>query len=338
LLKRVGGAQIINNTEAPSPRPSVCVKEPIDINVTWLVAEHVHAADAKDASSLAALPFQFKIDRRVKEGACRTPRRNACVEACVEYLARQHGWASRVRNYFAESLLAIPNAGGLRLGFGFGFGSFLLLIIFIFFLFLVISLFLFWRFSLLDQTDHSLLSAERVFNTVVPLFEDHARRARQRELEGQVATVIEQATETLLATTTATSTNAIAVNRESGGSDALSLSAAADAIGPVVLDAGDIALFLDEERRSFNAVMAEMRKVFVNPVVGEAKGSGGTSPSNALITAAEGKIVLALSHVLHVLQRYYDAVNFVEDMLRRQLIAAIGTTPTPIYSLFIIFY
>jgi hypothetical protein len=83
-----------------------------------------------------------------------------------------------------------------------------------------------------------------------------------------------------------------------------------EADNSLTLARGDVSDFLAEQKRSFNAKFQELSKEF--------------SDTKKLITSAEAQIVVTSLHMMNIAQRYYDGVNYVEFLLRKQLIAAIG--------------
>jgi hypothetical protein len=88
--------------------------------------------------------------------------------------------------------------------------------------------------------------------------------------------------------------------------------------GSTVLDPSDLNLFLNEETRSLRQKCDDVAKSFPN---------GSTSAS--LITSSEGEILVTLTHLQHICQSYVDGVEYIEDLLRKQLVAAIGREITP---------
>ena len=73
--------------------------------------------------------------------------------------------------------------------------------------------------------------------------------------------------------------------------------------------------FLAEEQRSLGEKCRALAKVF---------------PRDAtLITAVEAALLVTLMHVRKVCHQHADCVAYIEDLLRRQLIAAIGKEVTP---------
>ncbi len=82
-----------------------------------------------------------------------------------------------------------------------------------------------------------------------------------------------------------------------------------------VLPASFANAFLAEQRRSLAERCAELARVF---------------PRDAsVITVVEATLLVTLLHANDVCQRYADGVNYIEDMLRKQLVAAIGDEVTP---------
>jgi hypothetical protein len=73
--------------------------------------------------------------------------------------------------------------------------------------------------------------------------------------------------------------------------------------------------FLAEEQRSLTEKGRALAKVFPR--------------DKTLITVVEGTLLVTLMHVRRVCRQHADCVAYIEDMLRRQLIAAIGKEVTP---------
>ena len=79
----------------------------------------------------------------------------------------------------------------------------------------------------------------------------------------------------------------------------------------VGLTPSDIAQFMEEERRGLAAKLAELGKTLPG-----AEGS--------LITQHEARFVVAMSHGRFVVEYWQDGVNYLEHLLRTQLVSAIG--------------
>lgn len=73
--------------------------------------------------------------------------------------------------------------------------------------------------------------------------------------------------------------------------------------------------FLHEERRSLDEKLRSLAKVFPR--------------NDSVITVVEAGLQVTLLHIFRVCQHYANGVQYVEEMLRRQLIAAIGKELTP---------
>ena len=83
-----------------------------------------------------------------------------------------------------------------------------------------------------------------------------------------------------------------------------------DGDATVVLPSSDVNLFLEEQKRSINAKIVQLQKTLPD--------------DNSLITSPDATIIICLKHCIQICQAYGDGVQFIENMLREQLIAAIG--------------
>mmetsp|Transcript_15089 Transcript_15089/g.45211 ORF Transcript_15089/g.45211 Transcript_15089/m.45211 type:complete len:921 (+) Transcript_15089:180-2942(+) len=101
-------------------------------------------------------------------------------------------------------------------------------------------------------------------------------------------------------------------------SSASSSSATSEQQGSGVVVFGDVNQFLAEEVRSLQERNAAVAKALPDAKKGK------------LISVQEGQLCVALLHVRQVCQQYADGVDYIEDMLRKQLIAAIGKVVGPV--------
>ena len=76
-----------------------------------------------------------------------------------------------------------------------------------------------------------------------------------------------------------------------------------------ILPIGDINLFLNEQKKSLEQKNNDIRKVL---------------PESGLITPCEGFFIITLEHIQNISQHFSDGIEFIENMLRTQLISAIG--------------
>ena len=83
----------------------------------------------------------------------------------------------------------------------------------------------------------------------------------------------------------------------------------------VMLTQGDFDSFLGEQQRSLTAQVANIEKTF---------------PTDGVITGVEGGLRMVLSHLSDLCLGYVEGVDFIEGMLRKQLIAALGKEVTAI--------
>jgi hypothetical protein len=95
--------------------------------------------------------------------------------------------------------------------------------------------------------------------------------------------------------------------------------ASAAALPQVVLGISEAGDFLEEERRSLESKFVQLRTAFP-----------ADTASATLITAGEACILATVCHMQQVCQHYKDGVDYVEDLLRTQLISAIGKVVKPI--------
>lgn len=85
-----------------------------------------------------------------------------------------------------------------------------------------------------------------------------------------------------------------------------------------VLMIEDLNAFLEEQTKSFTEKRADFEKLFPEDKKGE-----------NMITFNEATIIAALSNSMSIAQSYADGVDYVEEMMRKQLIAAIGQEVSP---------
>jgi hypothetical protein len=97
LQGRTGSVEIVTTSDK-SPRPETRVVDPIEVNITWLL---------RDAAA-------FKIDRSAK--SCRTPRRNADVEAALRAFEALHALVRARRAYFQSSVFSAQALDKLDMG------------------------------------------------------------------------------------------------------------------------------------------------------------------------------------------------------------------------------
>ena len=104
----------------------------------------------------------------------------------------------------------------------------------------------------------------------------------------------------------------VASGAASGGG-AASVAAATCSRSALLPGLADVHAFLSEQRRSLQAAGEALDASFPSGVDG-----------GAFVSAAEGRLCMHSRHLRDVLTQYADGVDYLEDMLRRQLSAAIG--------------
>jgi hypothetical protein len=110
---------------------------------------------------------------------------------------------------------------------------------------------------------------------------------------------------------------AAAIEEGAKGSDALvPVGTTGAKASKAVLPIGDVNLFLDEQKRSLTAKCVELAAIFPQ--------------EEKLVTMAEATICVAVLHAKQIGQYHLDGVEYIEDMLRKQIIAAIGKEVQPV--------
>jgi hypothetical protein len=87
-------------------------------------------------------------------------------------------------------------------------------------------------------------------------------------------------------------------------------------ISHIVLSISEANQFLDEEKRTLEAKYSQLRSSF-------------PSSDTGLITSTEACLLATTYHIQEICQHYKDGVDYVEDMLRSQLVSAIGKVVKP---------
>eukprot|EP00475_Leptophrys_vorax_P043016 TRINITY_DN8150_c0_g1_i1.p1 TRINITY_DN8150_c0_g1~~TRINITY_DN8150_c0_g1_i1.p1 ORF type:complete len:920 (-),score=216.91 TRINITY_DN8150_c0_g1_i1:129-2636(-) len=94
LCERTGRCEIRTGSKN-SPRPEVVIRDPIDLNFSWILRQ-------LDPETLATI---FEIDRSAK--SCHTPRRNQQIEAAGVFLTELNYWAQQVHDYFRHQVFPV---------------------------------------------------------------------------------------------------------------------------------------------------------------------------------------------------------------------------------------
>ena len=84
-----------------------------------------------------------------------------------------------------------------------------------------------------------------------------------------------------------------------------------------LINSNNINNFLQEQKRSLEAKSSELRRIFPS------------LSSNTLITGIDATLSVTLQHMSDLTNRYVDSMDFIEDMIRKQLVSAIGKVVTP---------
>ena len=101
---------------------------------------------------------------------------------------------------------------------------------------------------------------------------------------------------------------------------------------PVILDAATVSQLLAEHVRSLDAKCSTLMQLFPSgeshstataTMTGLAGSQGARSP---IITVVEAKLLVMVLHLKDVCEHYADGIQYLENLLRQQLVAAVGKT------------
>ena len=236
----------------------------------------------------------FSINRN--SPFCHTPRRNNEVDKLLDFFRDLYSWCGSLRTYFSNSIFTMEKDHGLDLP--------------------------------------SIYRVNNIFVPVVPLMNQRdddveVGTKRVREIENDPPMIIFENEESKSDSNNNNNNNnnnqrSSRVRRQ--GSHDLTTTTSLPSTGlqrsnippQVVLGISEASNFLEEERRSLFEKFNELRTSF----------PADTSTST-LITSGEACLLTSLCHIQEVCQHYKDGVDYVEDMLRNQLIAAIGKVVKP---------
>jgi hypothetical protein len=102
VLQQRSSKHEIRTSGKDTPRPLSVVRDPVDLNVTWLLQQIGPEGH-----------FSFAIDRAAKHTY--TPRRNDAVDEATSFASDWHGWSGRVSSYFRQTLFSAQADSGLDL-------------------------------------------------------------------------------------------------------------------------------------------------------------------------------------------------------------------------------
>ena len=254
VLQKNQGSTEVKTMAKDSPHPKVRIRDPIDINISWLFSQ-------------VSLERHMEFTINKDDPKCHTPRRNPDTDKAVGHFSSLYVWARDISRYFLSTLFPVQINN--------------------------------------NEIDMSVLNAESVFVPVIPLFESSPK------IQKEAAAAIEAA-------------NAEAEKKAEGEDKGKGKEGAAEgsdlfvmkkAEGSKVLPYSYTGPFLAEELRSLTEKFDQIKAVL---------------PSDSrLITFLAGRLVVTLQHAMEVGEALLNGVDYVEDMLRNQLIAAIGKVLTP---------
>jgi hypothetical protein len=156
--------------------------------------------------------------------------------------------------------------------------------------------------------DLASLDGSSLFVPVLPLFEDGVFQGAPAITDGKPGAGSSSSSAALESTAVVVPGGALVL-----ASGALSATSSLTA----VLPASDLAKFLQEQKRAILEKFGELEKTFP---VGNAK----------LISTKEANMIVVLDHAQKITEHHHDGIEYIEFMLRKQLISAIGREIGPI--------
>lgn len=314
LKKRAGKFDIMTHEDV-IPRPDVKIYPAVETNITWLF-------DKVNADMQAC----FTIDKNHKN--CHTPRRNEDITKALKFFAGLSAWNSQVEQYVSEALRSVADGGA--------------------------------QYNLMYEVqpkklDWGALREARmgVFCPVLPLFEPPIEDPDDEDEEALSQAIgVEKAALAKCATEDSKQARAMVCMQNGGG----------------VVMVGDVNKFLEHQLKTMLDALDMLNKVFggdvkhstqicdgckARPIVGkrfkcskckdvdlcQTCREANKLCSNEhdffqvhiakdLVSAVEATVALACGHAIAIAKRFAEGVNYIEDMLCKQIIAAIGCEVT----------
>ncbi len=235
------------------------------------------------------LGSQFAIERSNKK--CLTPRRNPDVSQAIAFFTEARSWSSSVHSYLEQDLYDAQEPKDL---------------------------------------DMSALTTNALFLPVVPLFEPSSSKkaasaAASAAPAAPVASVTAAAPASAVSPRVSKSPRVVKTAEEGGfGMLRSSVKVAKDQVVvpysfPVanspLLSEEDLGELLHEQKRALDEKLGSLSKVYPADV--------------KLFTVAEATLSLAARHQVNLAEAVFDGLNYIEDMLRKQIVAAIGKEVQP---------
>ncbi len=267
--RTTGKYEIVRETDQ-IPRPKNVVRDPVDVNITWLL-QQVRGGE-----------LTFAIDRARE--ACRTPRRNPEIDAALEFSRRLYEFSGKVEQYFRGEIMPIYVMG---------------------------------------DSDMGSANSRSIFVPVVPLFDGRVdRNATKKQLAGgftkglgNVKAMVSFGSASALALGAGGPEQPAVAAGENGGAVFGFSQSFREQPSSVVMPFEDLSAMLQEHRATLRRKLLDLK--FAMPT------------SEKLVTTLEVRLVIVASHTQALLQSWQDCVDYIEELLRDQLIAAIGKIVQP---------
>lgn len=177
---------------------------------------------------------------------------------------------------------------------------------------------------MIGDLDLAAVNARGIFVPVVPLFDGRTdRNAGKKQLPGaftkalgNVKTMISVGSASAVSLGGGNDNNEPRAGEPVGGVGTVNVSASLrEAHSAIMMPFEDLQAMLAEHRSTLRRKSADTKL----PQPGSEK----------LISSLEGKLVIVFGHSQNLLQAWQDSIDFIEEMLRAQMIAAIGKHVQP---------
>ena len=303
LGNRSATCEIVTRSDRP-PRAEFTPKQ-VDCDITWPLSQ----LQASDGTEEAAAPrLTISIDR--SDSKCLTPRRNPLVDDAMKAFKEFHGgFCNRLHSLYGVSRSIEEMHAGQTPNKQYP------------------TLQSFATLQSGGEEKVGLFSHESVglFISVLPLMQKAAKPAAEAEEEApatetlvDVGDGIEEAQPAAAATTTTQGFGQpppSPVLRQPSCQVVQAVEAGKPA--PVTLSATNMELILKEERDQIAQRKALLSNAFPP-----------ADTANALLTVAEAWLATLALHSRHTIEQFEEAMNYIESLLRNQLISAIGKEVT----------
>jgi hypothetical protein len=217
---------------------------------------------------------------------CHTPTRNEEVSLGLAFFMQSAEWCANVREHFMNKLFEVQHI---------------------------------YSQSHVRQDLTSIETFDDIFHPVWPLVSEVSSDFTPQSMV-QLQSEIELESKVMTASNEVTDASSKCAGTIVGGiSSIVSCSSTMTLTDPLVNQ------LLSEQMRSLQIKLDSLTSLFP-PSTPSPSGKSGTSDGKAIISVAEAKLLVILTHMIVVLKHFNWSIHSIENMLRDQLVAAVGKT------------